>query len=174
MFLLFCIYSIVVAQEEFCDDRFDDDLDDLMDCHDNDCATAAVCLDERLFCRDGKDNDNNQQIDCADFACLSDPFCVGCANAPLVWSVDVFDFEFEHDLTAVASLDESSLLARTKLPYLSMTAFEENLAHFTSIAYPASNTLVYGEYIAVRANATISLVAGNELRFSNVFLDCCC
>ncbi|MBD89445.1 MAG: hypothetical protein CL940_03850 [Deltaproteobacteria bacterium] len=63
------------AQETVCDDRGDNDGDQLVDCADKDCAEAPNCqpdgdpenTNER--CSDWVDNDKNGHVDCDDTAC---------------------------------------------------------------------------------------------------------
>ena len=51
-----------------CDDGFDNDLDDLVDCGDPDCFGVGPCTTETL-CGDGEDNDADTDFDCADTDC---------------------------------------------------------------------------------------------------------
>lgn len=69
----------VVAKETKCSDGIDNDGDKLIDCDDEDCAEAAICVrvpeDSAERCADGKDNDGDGFTDCDDKDCLE--FCPG-------------------------------------------------------------------------------------------------
>jgi len=65
---------------EICDDTTDNDCDGLMDCDDNECATALVCQtsSDPEICDDGIDNDLDNKVDCADKKdCGKDSACTG-------------------------------------------------------------------------------------------------
>ncbi|MED6335970.1 MAG: hypothetical protein VYE81_11260 [Planctomycetota bacterium] len=67
-------YRSVRQTEMACDDGVDDDLDDAIDCGDEDCAEAPHCeLEGETSCGDGHDNDGDTLADCAD------PGCAGIA-----------------------------------------------------------------------------------------------
>jgi hypothetical protein len=63
------------APPETCDNGTDDDGDQLIDCKDPDCASAAYCQHETA-CADGIDNDADQKTDCADEDCASAANCL--------------------------------------------------------------------------------------------------
>ena len=75
-----------------CQDGEDNDLDQHIDCDDQDCEIFAVCIEapeeetppppmqvvlpERGWqCRDGRDNDNNGSVDCHDKSCQYSRYC---------------------------------------------------------------------------------------------------
>ena len=76
-YLTLCATALAAppSTETICDDRGDNDGDQLVDCADKDCADASVCepdgepenTDER--CSDWIDNDENGHVDCDDTAC---------------------------------------------------------------------------------------------------------
>lgn len=61
---------------ETCDDGFDNDGDELIDCEDAfNCAEDPACQ-ETGRCDDTLDNDLDGEADCQDFDCLGDPSCI--------------------------------------------------------------------------------------------------
>lgn len=156
----------VISQEVICDNRLDDDNDGLIDCRDNDCAKFAACNAERLFCSDGIDNDQNGKVDCEDSTCTTAPVCVGCATAPLVWNVQFFDIAGRNFsiATCLDIHDDSRLLGRLQLPYLSFGVNHESLLFPTSlfpITIPMLSTQTFfGSEIVIKANATIAFMKG--------------
>lgn len=59
---------------EECDNEQDDDGDNLVDCDDMDCVSAAACgarygIPYETNCQDAIDDDGDGQIDCADTDC---------------------------------------------------------------------------------------------------------
>ncbi len=62
------VFNYEDTTELTCDDGFDNDLDDLVDCDDPDCFGLGACTTETV-CDDGLDNDNDSDIDCADTEC---------------------------------------------------------------------------------------------------------
>lgn len=64
----------VVAKELKCSDGVDNDKDGKIDCDDEDCAEAAICVrvpeDSAERCADGKDNDGDGFVDLEDKDCL--------------------------------------------------------------------------------------------------------
>jgi len=57
-----------IVEPEICDDGFDNDADDAVDCSDSDCFGAAGACDVEMLCADGLDNDGDGDVDCADTA----------------------------------------------------------------------------------------------------------
>jgi len=81
-------YRAPVAEERRCADGLDGDLDDAVDCADDDCAAHPACApDVEAACDDGVDNDGDADIDCADADCMDDP----CEDGPETRCVDGLD-----------------------------------------------------------------------------------
>ncbi|MFT5993210.1 MAG: hypothetical protein ACI82G_002212, partial [Bradymonadia bacterium] len=62
---------------EICTDGIDNDGDGNADCADDDCASAAACI-EAGNCDDGTDNDGDGATDCDDDECALDDACLEC------------------------------------------------------------------------------------------------
>jgi predicted nuclease with TOPRIM domain len=80
-----------------CNNKIDDDRDQIQDCEDTDCATDSVCQTTNInnadtanqanltatqttfngteICNNGIDDDGDANVDCNDLDCASDPFC---------------------------------------------------------------------------------------------------
>jgi hypothetical protein len=66
--------STLCPEPEVCDDGADNDLDELVDCADPDCAADGACVE--LVCDDLQDNDGDGAVDCDDPDCADALVCI--------------------------------------------------------------------------------------------------
>jgi len=72
-----CLF-LTPASETNCTDGQDDDLDCLVDCADDDCATDAACGGLVEICDNGIDDDSDGDTDCDDSDCAGHASCPVC------------------------------------------------------------------------------------------------
>lgn len=87
--------TIVLPEDEVCDDGEDNDFDGDEDCEDSDCSDAEACQPPPEICDDAIDNDEDGDTDCDDSDCTAD--LVACPVASDEVCDDGIDNDFDGD-----------------------------------------------------------------------------
>ena len=149
-----------------CDDGLDNDHDDLMDCHDDDCET--ICPHHEYACDDGLDNDMDYHIDCEDSDCADKSACIELED----------DFEDDSETPAIEECKISKISPIEELKSTTETCSERCEKAFNGEGFCSKAELsayFEGEFKTVESDCNRPFKEDNNIQIADSgYIECTC